>query len=866
MVSRGYATKEEPVSCGPSGARQNRICESVLKSIGYPAHKSTLRLWVPKRKRTIEYFWNACKEAKLPLKWEKRQIVETLILLDKLHFTASTLKDHWWQIRQVSSKVDHQLSDVERNLYDIIIAHCKPVQDNKLPVSRELLNELCRVAPLVLQSYNAKLARATFLCAFAGFMQCCEYTIPQKGRKNHNVVGPAVTCTEQKLGISFWSDKVSYNDPMVKHCMIDWDFLLLQAKIMVAQYMDARPKNAQYFFVKEDGQPMTRGFFCKLLDVCILHMPWRFLNCTPHVFRAGGASSARLDGESIVDIEFYGRWGPKSCAIDHYTKPMLVHMKPDEIYKTQIRYRRKWTNAKLSYLSRNVVETRSFPNRKHPHEVMLKKFFADFFTRNMHKLPAKYPSLQVAYCITRSKRDRALGTFTKKFKFDQDQLKKFDVVRAKISALAQRTITLRGKGVEPPMDVHDLPSMFMQDVDERVSTEVQTPSTGIDRHEKACQFPEQETASSSTPTKKPKAEPSRTPALPPEGLPPTEDHEDIPPVPVISVEEVASQLAAENIDQNKQEFQPYIAEKMPPATKKRKRAHSTPATQPLTPEECEVWYGFCAGMVKNFGEQSKKSREHSADGVQGSLLRYKKSKEPVFAFYLTGDGQKILVSKDKLRTMKPGGATLPLTAVAAENKNLASKICWRISARYREHWTNTIIRSRKKAEGKAYPPQEELRRTNTIASLINHFFDEAVLKGVNVVPYIDEKDPVESSDEFKEKVLWKAEKIQKALPLSNRTNNGQETNQPPNGESPPVVVGKISPVQGNKVRKCLSVEPAGTQGSSSKTQRQSDVSDGSVENSADSSPLCDSEVTPSSEGDTLDSDDRWTPSREWRTR
>ena len=277
------------------------------------------------------------------------------------------------------------------------------------------------------------------------------------------------------------------------------------------------------------------------------------------------------------------------------------------------------------------------------------------------------------------------------------------------------------------------------------------------------------------------------------GMHPTGMH-SCSPVPVISVEEVASQLAAENIDQNKQEFEPYIAEKMPPATKKRKRACSVPMAKPPTPEEREVWYGFRAGMVKNFGEQSKKSRERSVDGAQGSLLCYKKSKEPMFALDLAGDRQKVLVSKDKLRAMTPGGRTLPLTAVAAKNKNLASKIRWRISARYREHRTNTIIHSRKKAEGKAYPPQEELRRTNTIASLINHFFDDAVLKGINVVPYMEEKDPVESSDEFKEKVLQKAGKIQKVLPLSDRTNNGQEAVQPPSSESPPVVVGKISPV------------------------------------------------------------------------
>ena len=219
----------------------------------------------------------------------------------------------------------------------------------------------------MLQPYDVKLTRAIFICAFAGFMHCCKYTEVKGDWPNHNLLDHSIICTEDKLGISFWSDKCKYNDPMVKHRMVDWDFLLDGARAMLLQYMAIKSKNSGYFFVKEDRQTLLQEYFTNILDLCILHTPWRFLHCMPHCFHAREVSLARLNGESITDIEFFRRWGPHYKAVDHYTRTIFVAMNPKQIMHEAERYKRVWKDKRLNYIARNIVKTHSIPGpTSHP--------------------------------------------------------------------------------------------------------------------------------------------------------------------------------------------------------------------------------------------------------------------------------------------------------------------------------------------------------------------------------------------------------------------------------------------------------------------------------------------------------------------
>ena len=65
---------------------------------------------------------------------------------------------YWKLIKDVSRRMDFEITEVEATLYDFILARCKPTKEDKLPVTRKLLIKLCDAMPKVLQGYDVILA------------------------------------------------------------------------------------------------------------------------------------------------------------------------------------------------------------------------------------------------------------------------------------------------------------------------------------------------------------------------------------------------------------------------------------------------------------------------------------------------------------------------------------------------------------------------------------------------------------------------------------------------------------------------------------------------------------------------------------
>ena len=126
---------------------------------------------------------------------------------------------------------------------------------------------------------------------------------------------------------------------------------------LMEEYRDARPREARYYFVHEDGQPLDYTEFVDLLQTCLLHTSYRMLHVGPHGLRIGGASLARLAGVNILQVRYLGRWTSTSNTIDHYTRTAFVSMPPERIYEEVKRYRKIWQYPRLAFLARNVVQT-----------------------------------------------------------------------------------------------------------------------------------------------------------------------------------------------------------------------------------------------------------------------------------------------------------------------------------------------------------------------------------------------------------------------------------------------------------------------------------------------------------------------------
>ena len=91
-------------------------------------------------------------------------------------YSGSTLESQWSGLRRVGKLIGKQPSKIQDLHFLYIRAHAKEIKDTKFPVTLNLLNLLVEAANKVLRGYNAALAKALFVCAWAFSMRICEYT------------------------------------------------------------------------------------------------------------------------------------------------------------------------------------------------------------------------------------------------------------------------------------------------------------------------------------------------------------------------------------------------------------------------------------------------------------------------------------------------------------------------------------------------------------------------------------------------------------------------------------------------------------------------------------------------------------------
>ena len=145
-------------------------CREFLWAIKFPQPGLYLVSSSYKVKKSIDHFRAACLQVNLPLAWDHPQIQAFLHYLDKRFYTAQTLRSHWKFVKDTSATLKFQLDEEDILLYDLCAAWCKPIKNDKFPVIRILLKELCEVAPKLLQFYDALLVRAVLLCMWGGFL------------------------------------------------------------------------------------------------------------------------------------------------------------------------------------------------------------------------------------------------------------------------------------------------------------------------------------------------------------------------------------------------------------------------------------------------------------------------------------------------------------------------------------------------------------------------------------------------------------------------------------------------------------------------------------------------------------------------
>ena len=250
------------------------------------------------------------------------------------------------------------------------------------------------------------------------------------------------------IGISFWSDKTSKNDPTVKHRTVRWPFLPKVARDVLERYDRARLTKAQYYFVQYDGRPLFDNHFLEMLEVCLLHTRWRHVHIVSHSFRLSGASFARLLNWHIADIHHAGRWTAHSTAVEAYTRVVYMVMDPQDIYAKQHRYRKEWKPRRLTRLTHYAVQ--SMGGEDHVHRQMLHQHFPDYCKKNMLLIPASFPAPQTLYHIRAAIHDRESEIYLNKHCEKEKIEKQLDHHRRKLQSITRKATAYRMKKLMYP--------------------------------------------------------------------------------------------------------------------------------------------------------------------------------------------------------------------------------------------------------------------------------------------------------------------------------------------------------------------------------------------------------------------------------
>lgn len=201
----------------------------------------------------------------------------------------------------------------------------KPVTRNRLPITFDILQQICRkLKEGIFSAFTDCMLFTAFVVAFYGFLRCGEFTV-------HDAKLFDKECNLCLSDISFQSDyavlhlKQSKTDPFRKgvdiqlhklnhefcpYTALNSYLLLRKAKGFFQSY--------DPLFINESGQALERNFFISklkhLLDLCGLDS--QLYN--GHSFRIGAATSAGKNNIEDHLIKTLGRW--KSSSYCRYIK------------------------------------------------------------------------------------------------------------------------------------------------------------------------------------------------------------------------------------------------------------------------------------------------------------------------------------------------------------------------------------------------------------------------------------------------------------------------------------------------------------------------------------------------------------------
>ena len=206
---RQSVLKTAPLKVCHQGSEQLiRLAERTAYSFAVPHANDYVRNLPFKKTLALAHYAIACQTHELSVSIGEAQISAFLAFIHAQYYGGSSIDSHWYTVKQLAKEHNLYVSPQAVNLYKRIRKNCREIQDNKVPVSLRLSDQLCKAASLLFHNYNAKLARAMFVLAFSFSMRVCEYTNCAKDDNlSHNVYSHAVSFTPRVSPFTYFQTR-----------------------------------------------------------------------------------------------------------------------------------------------------------------------------------------------------------------------------------------------------------------------------------------------------------------------------------------------------------------------------------------------------------------------------------------------------------------------------------------------------------------------------------------------------------------------------------------------------------------------------------------------------------------------------------
>ena len=115
----------------------------------------------------------------------------------------------WNAIKDLGEFLLCPVSEGQEADFKLVKMQAKEMKDNKVPVSRQLLKDLCLAADVVFAEYDAALAKVMFIIAWAGYMRIPDEYSRTSGKNGnqHNLMNKSLLTSPAGLSFHFHSRK-----------------------------------------------------------------------------------------------------------------------------------------------------------------------------------------------------------------------------------------------------------------------------------------------------------------------------------------------------------------------------------------------------------------------------------------------------------------------------------------------------------------------------------------------------------------------------------------------------------------------------------------------------------------------------------